>query len=82
MVFFMNGWTDWVNPSKRGGMDGVLQGLAGLLRGISRGRSPREIPRSSPASQMRTPLILTWIYILFKTGHFGDISDLKKNINV
>ena len=24
----------WVNPSKRGGMDGVSQGLAGLLRGI------------------------------------------------
>ena len=37
-------WGDWVNPSKRGGMDGVLQGLAELLRGISRGRSPREIP--------------------------------------
>ena len=34
----------WVNPSKRGGMDGVFRGLAGLLRGISRGRSPREIP--------------------------------------
>ena len=26
---------DWVNPSKRGGMDGVFQGLAGLLQGIS-----------------------------------------------
>ena len=25
----------WVNPSKRGGMDGVFQGLAGLLQGIS-----------------------------------------------
>ena len=31
--------TIWVNPSKRGGMDGVFRGLAGLLRGISRGRS-------------------------------------------
>ena len=41
---------DWVNPSKRGGMDGVFRGLEGLLRGTSRGRSPREIPRSSPAS--------------------------------
>ena len=27
----------WVNPSKRGRMDGVFRGLAGLLRGISRG---------------------------------------------
>ena len=35
------------NPSKRGGMDGVFQGLAGLLRGISRGQSPREIPRNT-----------------------------------
>ena len=26
---------DWVNPSKRGGMDRVFRGLAGLLRGIS-----------------------------------------------
>ena len=29
----------WVNPSKRGGIDGVFQGLAQLLRGISRGKS-------------------------------------------
>ena len=36
---------EWVNPSKRGGMDGVFRGLAGLLWGISRGQSPREIPR-------------------------------------
>ena len=27
---------DWVNLSKRGGKDGVFQGLAGLLRGKSR----------------------------------------------
>ena len=33
------GDTEWVNPSKRGGMDGVFRGLAGLLRGISRGKS-------------------------------------------
>ena len=33
-----------VNPSKRGGMDGVFQGLARLFGGISRGQSPREIP--------------------------------------
>ena len=31
--------SDWVYLSKRGGMDGVFQGLAGLLRGISRGKS-------------------------------------------
>ena len=30
----------WVNPSKRGGMDGVFQGLAGVLQGISPGKSP------------------------------------------
>ena len=24
----------WINPSKRGGMDGAFRGLAGLLRGI------------------------------------------------
>ena len=51
--------SDWVNPSKRGGMDGVFRGLAGLLRGISRGGSPREIPRSSPVSPRKTPSILT-----------------------
>ena len=50
---------DWVNPSKRGGMDGVFQGLAGLLQGISRGGSPREIPRSSPASPRKTLSIPT-----------------------
>ena len=33
----------WVNPSKRGGIDMVLQGLAGLLWGISRGKSKRRI---------------------------------------
>ena len=36
---------EWVNLSKRGGKDGIFQGLAGLLRGIS---------RSSPASQRKT----------------------------
>ena len=35
----------WVNPSKRGGMDGVFRGLAVLLRGKSRGaaRSARAL---------------------------------------
>ena len=32
-----------VNPSKRGGIDMVLQGLAGLLWGISRRKSKRRI---------------------------------------
>ena len=50
---------DWVNPSKKGGMDGVFQGLAGLLRGISRGQDLREIPRSSPASPRKAPSIPT-----------------------
>ena len=62
---------EWVNLSKRGGKDGVFQGLAGLLRGISRGRSPREIPRSSPASPRKTLSFLTLfsqIYILFLIG--------------
>ena len=35
----------WVNPSKRGGIAGGFQRLAGRLRGISRGQSPREIPK-------------------------------------
>ena len=50
---------DWVDSSKRGGMDAVLRGLAGLLRGISRERSQREISRSSPASLRKTPSIPT-----------------------
>ena len=49
----------WVNPSKRGGMDGVFWGLAGLLQGISRGRIPTEILRSSPASPRKAPSIPT-----------------------
>ena len=53
----------WVNPSKRGGMDGVFQG-------ISRGRSPRKIPRSSPASPRQTPHI--------KTLHIKDVTKTIK----
>ena len=34
---------EWVNLSKRGGMDRVFRGLVGLLRGISLGQRPREI---------------------------------------
>ena len=45
----IRGWftSDWVKPGKRGGIDGVFLGLAGLLRGTSQGRSPREIPAVS-----------------------------------
>ena len=56
---FLTNFNYWVNPSKRGGMNGIFFGLAGMLRGISRGQSPREIPRSSPASPRKTPSILT-----------------------
>ena len=40
---------DWVTPSKRGGMDGVFRGLAGLLRGKSQGAAlpARGKPRPS-----------------------------------
>ena len=46
---------EWVNLSKREGMNRVFRGLAGLLWGISRGQSPREIPMSSPASPRIAP---------------------------
>ena len=73
---------DWVNPSKRVGMDMVFQGLA----------APRDFPRSkpegNPGEQHRQPEgnpvhlnSFTWIYILFKTGHFGDIPDFFSNID-
>ena len=48
-----------VNPTKRGGMDGFLQGLAGLFH-------PLDDPLDDPES-------FNWIYILFKIGQFGDI---------
>ena len=75
----------WVNPSKRGGMDGVFWGLAGLLQGISRGRSPREIPRSSPASPMKTPYMLTLLlgftfYLKYDILVLSDFS--SSNIDV
>ena len=70
-------FTYWVNPSKRGGMDGVFQGMTGLLIGISGGQRPREIPRSSPANPVH-PDSFTRIYILFKIGHFGDYSEFFK----
>ena len=36
--------------------------------------APRDFPRANPVH----PSSFTWIYILFKIGHFGDISDLLK----
>ena len=35
-ILFVFTLTDWVNPSKRGGMDGVFRGLAGLALGKPR----------------------------------------------
>ena len=71
----------WVNPSKRLGMDGFFQGLAGLLRGISRGQSLKEILRSSPASPRKNPVhpdSFTWIYIIFKIQYFSNFSEFFK----
>ena len=59
-LFFAAGIVaDWVNPSKRGGMDGVFRGLAGLLGGI---------PEKQPCQPKENPRI----YILFQIGfiHF------------
>ena len=55
-----------VNPSKRGEIDWVLQGLTGLLPGTSE-EQPCQ-PKENPIH----PDSFTWIYILFKKGHFGD----------
>ena len=62
----------WVNPSKRGGRR-------------SAGRAaPRDFPRAkvegNPEEQENPvhPDSFTWIYIIFKIGHFGDISDFSK----
>ena len=63
--FSVSSRQDWVNSSKRGGMDRVFQGLAGL---------PCQ-PKENPVH----PDSFTWLYILFKIGHFGDISDFFKN---
>ena len=64
---------DWVFPNKRGGMDGVSRGLAGLLGGdFPRAKSEKNpSPRKNPVH----PNSLTWINILFKIGHFGDFFD-------
>ena len=52
----------WVNPRKKGGMDGVFRGLAGLLRGIFRGRSPREIPSLGASHELNTIFFLGPIF--------------------
>ena len=71
----------WVNPSKRGGMDKVFRGLAGLLqRNFSRTK-PEGNPEEQPCQPKENPIhpnSFTCIYILFKIGHFGDISDFFK----
>ena len=53
---------DWVNPSKREGMDGVFQGLAGL---------PEEQPCQSKENSV-LPNSFTGIYILFQIGFFSS----------
>ena len=61
---------DWVNP------------MAGRA-------APRDFPRAKPKGNPEEqpcqpeenpvhPDSFTWIYILFKIGHFGDISDFFK----
>ena len=49
----------WVNPSKRGGMDGVFQGLAG---------QPCQ-PEENPV----LPKSSTQLYILFPTQFFKEL---------
>ena len=58
----------WVNPSKRGGMDGGFQGLAGLLRDFPRAK-PEGNPEEQPCQLEENPVhpaSFTWFYILFK----------------
>ena len=71
----------WVNPSKRGGMDGVFRGLAeNALWDLPRA-TPEENPEEQPCQPEKNPVhpnSFTWIYILFKIGHFDDVSDFFK----
>ena len=55
--------SDWVNPSNRGGMDGVA-GLQGCSK---------EQPCRPEENRSHLTLLLGFT---FKIGHFGDISDL------
>ena len=57
-----------VNPSKRGGM-------AGLLLGISLWLRPLEIPQTSPASPRKTPSIPPLLLGLTQYGHSVDLKD-------
>ena len=82
MPLFPHIQTDWVSPSKRGGM-------AGFPRADR--AAPRDFPRANPlgnpalrkslgaACQPKEnpvhPDSFTWIYILFKILHFDDYSD-------
>ena len=36
---------------------------------------PRAKPEGNPEENQANPDSYTWIYIIFKIGHFGDISD-------
>ena len=72
---------DWVNPSKKGEIDGVFSRAGRAF--------PRDFPRAKPKGNTKEqpcqpeenlvhPDSFTWIYILFKIGYFGDISDFFK----
>ena len=50
-------------------MTGFSEGWQGCSEGF---------PEENPVH----PDSFTWIYILFKIGHFGDISDFFKNTDV
>ena len=65
----------WVNPSKRGWMDGVFRGLAGLLRGISRGRCLSKI--LSPASPRKPcPSRLFYLDLHSISNRFSPLSKI------
>ena len=70
---------------------GVIRVKEGGRTGLPRaGRAvPRDFPRAKPEGNPEEQLCqpeenpvhpnsFTWIYILFKIGHFGDISDFFK----
>ena len=52
---------DWVNLSKRGGKDGVFQGLEGLLWGISQGEA-REKSRGAALPARGNPVLPNSFY--------------------
>ena len=64
------------NPQHRFSV--VFQGLAGLLRGDFLRAKPEGNPEEEPEENPVHPDYFTWIYILFKIGHFGNILDFFK----